>query len=105
MGKNSGRTSISNMFDLNCGYKFVPGKPGQASPVELKLFVMSYSDINSLTANQKAHKDRINAEDNNKIQSTFNMVCSLARFDRLIIQFAKQMPQFKIEIFKIFSNS
>jgi hypothetical protein len=96
--KNFERITISNIYDLNSVYEFGPGRLGRGSPVELKLSVMPYSDINSLIANQKAHKDRINAEDNNKIQSTFNMVCSLVRFDRMVIEIAKQMPQFIIEI-------
>jgi hypothetical protein len=38
------------------------------------LICLPYSDINSLTASQKAHNERINAEVSSRMQRTFIMV-------------------------------
>jgi hypothetical protein len=35
-----------------------------------------YSDINSFIASQKAHRERINADESSTIHSNFNMFCS-----------------------------
>jgi hypothetical protein len=78
MRNEAGRTFILSLSYLKCINELKPpgNEKGGVTDLAQILYWVRYSDINSLTASQKAHKERINADESSKIHSTFIMIGS-----------------------------